>query len=85
MRPITASAPSSARSRGDPDEEQQRGDNCLEGDLQQLDNGDDGSSGAEGAGRNPRSRQGVAQEAFSSTGNIREVSSKTEKTWLGNV
>ena len=51
---------------GDPHEGQQRGDNRLEGNLQQLDNGDDGGSGAEGdqlcADRNPLiAEQGVAQ------------------------
>ena len=33
---------------GNPQEGQQRSDNRLEGDLQQLDDGDDGGSGAEG-------------------------------------
>ena len=33
---------------GDPHEGQQRSDNRLEGDLQQLDDGDDGGSGTEG-------------------------------------
>ena len=33
---------------GDPHEGQQRSDNRLEGDLQQLDDSDDGGSGAEG-------------------------------------
>jgi hypothetical protein len=33
---------------GDPNEGKQRSDNRLEGDLEQLDDGDDGGSGAEG-------------------------------------
>ena len=54
---------------GDPHEGQQRGDNRLEGNLQQLDNGDDGGSGAEGdqlcADRNSLvAEQGVAQGHF---------------------
>ena len=60
---------------GDPHEGQQRGDNRLEGDLQQLDNGDDGGSGA-GVERSPR--------AFSLSGNIRDCQAK-RKPGIGNA
>ena len=74
---------------GDPHEGQQRGDNRLEGDLQQLDDGDDGGSGAEGdqlcADRNPLiAEQGRSPGAFSSTGNIRDCQAK-RKRGLGTL